>query len=409
MTESILNKTPCLIFCCSEGGTIVDVNERLCSELGYQKGELADQKLEILLSVPSRIFQQTHFFPLLKMHGHAEEIYLTLQKKNKEQVPVIINAEKHVVNSNTVYIYAGIVVHHRQKFESELIAARKAAEDALNKNSALQDAKAELQKQVEELDQQMHTINKQNDELLQFNRVLTHDLQEPVRKLLIFANLLKESDNRETQLKVAAKVLSVSEQMRNVVFGLQRYVWLAEHNVTSTEVDLNAILKLVVYEIEKDFGGVQLKISSDKLPVVNADAEQLRLLFYELLSNAVRFKKEDRETTVEITAGTLMLNKFLSLKENYHYTEFLKIDFKDDGTGFNPEYKEQVFRLFRRLHIHSGQGIGLALCKRIVENHQGRIKIDSNEGEGSVVSVFLPAGLVVADSKQKGATDHVKS
>src|SRR4051794_40992711 len=92
--ETYLNYAPCLYFSSTDDGTLLDVNDTLCRQLGYTRNELLGKKSDCILTVATRIFQQTHFFPLLKMHGHAEEVYITLQSKNKEQIPVLLNAAR---------------------------------------------------------------------------------------------------------------------------------------------------------------------------------------------------------------------------------------------------------------------------------------------------------------------------
>ena len=175
---------------------LVDVNETLCRQLGYAKQELLQKKIDSIFTIATRIFYQTHFFPLLKMQGHAEEIYISLQTKNKEEIPVLLNAETIKTDDIIVIVHTAIMVRNRKKFEDELIAAKKVAEDALQQNTALLQAKQELQQHLQQLDLQMHKVNKQNQELKQFNHVVTHDLQEPLRKLSVFANLFLDNPEK---------------------------------------------------------------------------------------------------------------------------------------------------------------------------------------------------------------------
>jgi sigma-B regulation protein RsbU (phosphoserine phosphatase) len=111
------------------------------------------------------------------MKGEAEEIFMTLLTKEKKQVPVLINAATSMANGTVLFRFAGIPIQQRLKFEEEIIAAKKAAEKALNENTSLLQAKQELQQHAEQLDRQMVLAQKQNGELRQFNHVVTHDLQ----------------------------------------------------------------------------------------------------------------------------------------------------------------------------------------------------------------------------------------
>ncbi|MBD0332577.1 MAG: PAS domain-containing protein [Chitinophagaceae bacterium] len=388
--KNYFDQAPCLYFSSADDGTVIDVNETLCTKLGYTKDELLGQKADVIFTLPTRIFHQTHFFPLLKMQGHAEEIYITLQAKNKNQIPVLLNAERKVINGEAVILHTGIIVLNRKKFEDELIAAKKAAEAALHENTALVQAKQELQKHMEELDQQIRLVNKQNEELRQFNRVVTHDLQEPLRKISVFASMVLEDGDKQNQKKATGNLVRVSEQMRSIVSGLQQFVWLTETPIKPTQVHLNVLLRAVQQQLEKEYPQVKLVIETEELEPVQADRDHMHLLFYQLLSNAIRFRKPGNEVHVSLSANSLLLNIFQNIEGKYKYSEFVRLQVKDYGIGFDIEYKEQVFELFKRLHPVSGLGVGLSLCKKIIENHQGSITIDSKAGEGTTVTVLLP-------------------
>ncbi|HVK97865.1 MAG TPA: ATP-binding protein [Flavisolibacter sp.] len=390
LERSVIDDAPCLYFSSTDNGFITDVNETLCRKLGYLKSELIHQKVETIFTIATKIFQQTHFFPLLKMQGFAEEVFITLQKKDKDHLPVLISAERKEMNGENISVYVGIVVENRKKFEEELIAARKAAEAALNENTALVEAKQSLQKHLEELDQQIVLVNKQNTELRQFNRVVTHDLQEPLRKLSVFANMLLDNRSVNAVEGIVEKLIRVSEHMRSVVSGLQQYVWLTESPIESVELDLNKVLLIVQHQLKKDFPTIDLVIEIDDLPRITADKEQVQVLFYQLLSNAIKFRKEGNSVTIQITADNLLLNQFRNISGKYKYADFLRLKIRDNGIGFSSEYKELVFELFKRLHVKSGLGIGLSLCKKIVDNHYGNISISSQEGVGTTVTILLP-------------------
>lgn len=389
--ELQLDHAPCIYFSCKDDGTLIDVNSTLCLELDFTKTELQGKKVDEIFTIATRIFQQTHFFPLLKMHGHAEEVFVTLQTKDKKHLPVLINAHRKEVNGEVLNIHVGIIVHNRKKFEDELIAAKKEAQNALNENSALIQAKHELHQHMEQLDHQIQLVKKQNGELRQFNRVVTHDLQEPLRKLSFFSNIL--FDEKGSQSVIAEKILRVSEQMRSIIYGLQQYVWLTETDPNLLPVNLHSILLIVQQQLAKDFPGIILKIDKVELPIIQADPEQMKALFYNILSNVIMFRKPGSEAYVQIKVQSLMLNKFRNIKEKYRYTEFLRMEITDHGIGFNPLYADQVFELFKKLHSHSGYGVGLALCKKIVENHEGLITIESKVGEGTTVIIELPMKL----------------
>lgn len=385
-----MHEAPCIYFSSSDEGTLLQVNGYLCTALHYLPEELEGQKIDTLFTLPTRIFQQTHFFPLLKMQGHAEEIFITLRQKNGDALPVLINAERVAVEDKTEYRYVGIVVHNRKKFEDELIAAKKTAEKALNENTALMQARQELQQRAEALEQQMQLTQKQNAELKQFSRVVTHDLQEPLRKMSIFASMLAADPFEHDQKKIVERMDKAMWQMRSTISGLQKYVWLNETPSQLQTLYSEQLLLPIVNRLKEEHPAIELDVQLEVPFQLEGDEEQMALLFYELLSNAIRYRQKEGKALVSITANTVQLNTFRHVEGKYHYSDFLRIQIKDGGIGFDAVYQSQVFELFKRLHPQSGRGIGLSLCKRVAENHQGSIQIQSRVNEGTTVSLFLP-------------------
>lgn len=392
--EEIFEEAPCGYFSFFDGGSLHVVNTTLCNLLGYEKEELQGKDVEILFTVSTRIFFQTHFFPLVKMQGHAEEIFISLLTKDKQHLPVLLNARREDLKETPPFTSCVfIVVANRKKFEDELVAARNAAETALKENSELMSAKAHLQQQAERLDEQVQLVNKQNHELKQINHAVTHSLKEPVRKLLLYTERLKEEVSIVSLEKNLPKISKASEQMRNIVSCLQEYVWLNDVPPMFDTADLQTILKKAEQQLENEFAGLLL-LKTDDLPVVKADAKQIQTLFYHILSNAIKFRK-NAIAEVSVTALLIQQNRFRALENKYKYEDFVKLQITDNGIGFNPNYREEVFELFKKLHHLEGFGLGLALCKKIVENHAGIISADSTINEGACITVLLPIDQAV--------------
>jgi sigma-B regulation protein RsbU (phosphoserine phosphatase) len=389
--QNLFDHAPCLYFSSSDDGTLLEVNDRLCSALQYQREELIGKKYDILFTIATRIFQQTHFFPLLRLQGHANEIYISLRRKDKEQIPVLMNAERKIIDDKPVNLYVGIIVQNRKRFEEELIAAKKEAENALNENTALVLAKQELQRHAEELDHQIFIANKQNDELRQFNRVVTHDMQEPLRKLSLFSGMLQEDNGRNDVLKMVDRISKVCNQMHSILKGLQQYVWLSDAPLKVEDINLPKLLSHIESILQTEFPGIELNIETEGIESFYGDWEQTRLLFYQLLSNVIRFRKEENKAYLSISIHKVQLNQFRNVEGKYKYVDYTRIQFTDKGIGFQPEYKSQVFELFRRLHNQSGRGIGLSICKKVIDNHHGMIAIDSAVNEGTTITIHLPS------------------
>jgi sigma-B regulation protein RsbU (phosphoserine phosphatase) len=381
---------PCLCFVTADDGTVLEVNEFLCRALGFDATELTGKRTDVFFPIATRIFQQTHLFPLLRMQGTAEEIFVMLRTRNGDDLPVLLNAVRQEEEGMGRCHYAGIIVRHRKEFEEELIAARKAAEAALQENTALQQARKELQLRTEELDHRMEQVNRQNNELRQFSRVVTHDVQEPLRKVQVFSNMLLEEGAQTEQHPLVEKLRRVTGQLRDVIQGLQQYVWLNEAPLRKTPIELERLLCLVVSVLEPEFPGVRLQLDVPAGILLNADREQMQWLFHQLLHNALRFRSDPDSVRVEIRADCLQRNRFRNVEDKYKYESHLRLQLVDDGRGFDPTYATQAFELFRRYHPESGRGTGLALCRKIMDHHDGSIVLDSQPGQGTTVTLLLP-------------------
>ena len=156
-------------------------------------------------------------------------------------------------------------------------------------------------------------------------------------------------------------------------------------------VDLLPLLQLAQKELEAEHPGVAILLEAEAIPTIEADREQLRFLLKALLSNAVKFRKPGHEVHLKLYASTLLLNQFRQLKDKYKYVPYLKLQLQDEGLGFEGQYAEQAFDFFRKLHPAptEGLGIGLSLCRKIVENHGGWVYLESQTGIGTTVTLFL--------------------
>ncbi len=391
--EPLYKNIPCIYFSASEDGYITGVNESLCKYLKYSHDELMGQKLENIFTLSTRIFQQTHFYPLLQLKGHAEEIYITLKSKDGTHVPMLINAERIEEHGKLSFYFAGISVSKRKKFEDEIIAAKNAAEKALKENIALKAAQKELQQHAETLDRQVTLSNLQNQELRQLNHLTTHTLREPVRKLLYFSSqMLEAHQDVETQANLL-KMRKATEDIHNKLQGLQQFLWLTHEDLQIEKVDLLDVMQSAKQLAEQQNAGIDIVLDSEAIPVIEASLEQMRFLLKELLLNAVRFRKPGNFVHVQVYASTLQMNEFRQLSGKYKYAEFLKLQILDHGIGFDDQYQEQAFDLFRVLHPNSGLGTGLSLCKKILQNHGGSITLESQKSLSTRVIIYLPLTL----------------
>lgn len=384
MREQIIDKAPCGYFAFTDDNLLVHVNDTLCALLHYQKEELPGKNVETLFTIATRIFFQTHLFPLVKMHNHAEEIFLTLLARNGDHMPVLLNARRTDWQQQTITSCAFIVVPNRKKFEDELVAARNAAQAALQQNTELQQARKELQQHAARLEQQMHLVHQQNYGLQQFSHAVTHNLKEPLRKILVYSDKLQ----RASSSAEAEKVSKAGHQLLGVITALQEYVWLNEKANVFTRLDLNALLHHAAQKVRMALGH-HLELECQELPLITGDREQLELMLFHVLSNAVRFRRQE-QAMVTIHCTLLKQNRFTLLEDRYSFEDFVRLEITDQGQGFDPLYRSHIFELFRKLHSGPGQGLGLALCKRVAENHGGSIEADSIPATSTTITIKLP-------------------
>lgn len=250
-----------------------------------------------------------------------------------------------------------------------------------------------LQQRVKERTQELEGKNR---ELEQFAYAASHDMQEPLRKIATFSNFMLEHNNRQLDDRgkgYLAKIGASVQRMKNIIDDLLQY----SHQTREDRQFLPTDLSTVISEIESDLDLVIEQkgavIEKEPLPTVVAVHNQLHQLFYNLITNALKFSKPGMPPRIHIgceeKSGTdLPQGRNLDPEKTY-----VLITVKDDGIGFEQEYAAQIFTLFKRLHGRSeyeGTGIGLALCKKIAENHGGAIWAEGRPGAGATFYVVLP-------------------
>jgi sigma-B regulation protein RsbU (phosphoserine phosphatase) len=382
--ETLFENAPSGYFAFDNEGITLVVNETLTAILERSKRELVGQSVQAFFTLPTRIFFQTHLFPMIKLHGHADEIFVTLLTAKGKHLPVLLNAKKMEWEGKQVTCCSCILVPNRKKFEDELVAARKMAETALRENTELLNARAELQLRTEQLERQIQLVQIQNHELQQFSHVVTHSLKEPLRKILMYTGKIVN----ETTAPSLLKLVKANEQMKAVVSGFQQYVWLNEKANDYTPVDLNALVQEIATQLKQEVH-LPLLLEHNSLPTIEGDREQLKMLLHHLLSNSVKFRRGD-SVQVKIEGTVIKRNRFRSVKNKYDYKDFVRLEIVDKGIGFDAMYADYIFELFRKFHQSEGLGLGLALCKKIVDNHRGHIEAQSELNEFTKMTVWLP-------------------
>ncbi|WP_026628696.1 ATP-binding protein [Dyadobacter alkalitolerans] len=233
-----------------------------------------------------------------------------------------------------------------------------------------------------------------NQELANLNWISTHDLKEPLRKIQIFASkvLDREDPDLSAQVKDSVERMRIAaEKMQNLIEDILAYSKAGNSEKVFEEVDLNVVLNNVLGELRENIEERNASIETQELPTLKVIPFQIHQLFLNLISNAIKFTDSDKHPEISVKLSVAKgsdINDIISPQK-----EFYSIAFEDHGIGFEKEYEHRIFDVFQRLHPahkYPGTGIGLAICKKIAENHKGFITAHSELGKGSVFTLFLP-------------------
>lgn len=234
---------------------------------------------------------------------------------------------------------------------------------------------------------------KANEELANMNWISSHDLKEPLRKIRIYASLLLEKEANQIPESVKTTITrmqSSAERMQLLIEDLIAYTKIGRHDNRHT-IDLGEILKEATVQLEEDSREKGATIQWKDLPQIKGDSYQVKQLFINLLGNALKFSKPGLPPAIMITCETVA-SKQLAFSNEKHFKNYYKITVADNGIGFDDQYKEEIFKIFQRLHAnhYDGSGMGLAICKKIAEAHEGFIEATGIEASESKFTVYFP-------------------
>lgn len=230
-----------------------------------------------------------------------------------------------------------------------------------------------------------------NKQLEEFAYIASHDLQEPLRKIQTFADILRmKIDDKQAVAANADKIAGAAQRMSLLIKDVLKYSQLSATDILMEPVDLNEVISEVLGDFELLIQEKGVRLSVAPLPVVKGIPIQLRQLFANLVSNAIKFS-DKTEPTIGVTAQHVSGSALADTGVADMRGHYVKIAFSDNGIGFSQDYAEHVFKLFKRLNNFSnGTGIGLALCRKIVDNHHGHIHAESQPGAGATFYIYLP-------------------
>ena len=252
----------------------------------------------------------------------------------------------------------------------------------LRSNDLVVEANSQLARSNAELERRAAELARSNAELDQFASIASHDLQEPLRKVRTFTERVREIDAdtlSDRGLDYLQRANASAERMQRLIEDLLVFSRVAMQTRPFAPVDLGQVTREVLEDLDDLVRRSGARVTVGALPTINADAAQMRQLMQNLISNALKFRREGVTPEVDVSATV--------------DDEWVTIVVRDNGIGFEPQYSRRIFRVFERLHgrgAYPGTGIGLALCRKIADRHGGSVQADSVVGRGSTFTVRLP-------------------
>lgn len=252
-----------------------------------------------------------------------------------------------------------------------------------------------VEERTNELKRANHELETMNKELSSFAYISSHDLQEPLRKIHTFGSIIMANEYEnlsESGKRNFSRMQLAAGRMTKLIQDLLTYSRSNAAEQTFEDTDLNAILREVASDFADSINDKNGVISIGKMPVITAVPFQIRQLFNNLVSNALKFTKEDTSPEIIILSETVH-GSSIDNPNAEPDKDYIHVSVADNGIGFSPQYASRIFEVFQRLHGKSeyeGTGIGLAICMKIAENHRAILNASSQPGEGATFNIYFP-------------------
>lgn len=277
--REILQAMPCGCILFDDSGIIQFVNNTLCDLLDYKNEGLLNEKLNVIFTISSQIFYQTQLYPLIQLKGKADEIFLSLKTRQGVVLPVMLHGKIVSWNQKKVYIFIFSTVFERQKYDDELLRIKQEQQLTVQENEVLNALKTELQLQQQKLDQQVSMLRQRNQEYIQLNKVLTHDMQEPIRKIDIFTSILhgkmKDGKDELTLQKIHKSVA----RLRRLTISIQQFVDLDLADVSMTLINPASLIQEVAARVKTELAFDDFNLEINNLPSFTGRVAQMKILF----------------------------------------------------------------------------------------------------------------------------------
>ncbi|GAA4417547.1 hypothetical protein GCM10023187_50040 [Nibrella viscosa] len=364
----------------NETGKIIDFRYVLQNEANRRRVNRTDEQL--------LGHTMLEFFPDVATNGLLDK-YIAVVETGvpfREDVEYDYGQGKGWYNLSVVKRDDGMVLTVMDK------TAEKRAEEKLRAN----------QRQLEAANEE---LRRSNENLQSFAYVASHDLQEPLRKIQAFGDLLVSqyvSTIPAEGQDLIRRMQSASARMSGLIQDILAYSRISTHGQPFAPVSLTEVLQQVEGDLMPVITQTNAVLAIDRLPVVWGDTSQLWQLFNNLLGNALKFTQPGEPPSVQVSARSLQGQELPPALQQRSEPVWWEISVSDNGIGFEEKHQERIFQIFQRLHGRSqypGSGIGLAICRRVVERHQGLLTASSRPGQGATFRIYLPAMSKNADSR----------
>lgn len=319
--------------------------------------------------------------------GLAQDVYV--DREDRERFQAAIKATGAVRDFETR-------LRHRDGGIRDCLitsTARRTADGRLEYQGIIRDV-TEQRRARAELERTTEALRRSNAELEQFAYVASHDLQEPLRKIRAFGDRLKgmlEGQLDERPADYLRRMIGAAERMGTLIDNLLSYSRVASRSDPPTDVALERVLQDVLGDLDQTIASTGARVEVGPLPCLEGDVVQMRQLFQNLVSNALKYRAP--HTSPRVTVEAEYLDHSGRVIGAGRGAVLARIRVSDNGIGFEPEYAERIFELFQRLHgrdQYDGTGIGLGVCRRIVSRHGGTITAEGRPGDGATFTVTLP-------------------
>jgi signal transduction histidine kinase len=327
-----------------------------------------------------------------------EDRLLKLRKVQKEHAgsltPIVVLVFSVLAIFLVIFAYLKMRSETNLRLEAQIRenASRLLQQESERMNHLLE---KKVKQRTRELQRKNISLENMNEELLSFNYVASHDLQEPLRKIQAFAGRILDNDEKfsDKTRDYFGRITNAAARMQNLLEALISYSRANNSEEDFIETDLNEVLDEVKSDILEMIEEDQVKIESDSLPTIKTVSSQMHQLFINLIANAIKYARTDVPPKITITSQLINVED-IKKPVYLHHKSYWKIAFEDNGIGFESQYEDKIFELFQRLHGKNefeGTGIGLAICKKIVQNHNGYIFAEGRPGKGATFLIYLPA------------------